>query len=469
MIGADTIINGVNDILWGKNILLILLIGAALYFTIRTRFMQVRLMPEILRSVFSNAGDERADGGDLKDSRGVTPFQSFCIGTACRVGAGNIVGVVAAITVGGPGAIFWMWIVAILGSATAFVESTMAVLHRGKDRDGNFQGGTPWVIEKKTGKRHMGIIFSIVSVLCYLGVTQVMSNTIAGSFNAAYEIDKNILTYILTAVVAVIILGKKDKIVDSVNMIVPIMAALYLGVAAVIMIKNIALIPETVKMIVLSAFGGREILGGVMGGAIMQGVKRGLFSNEAGSGNSNYGAASAEIQHPAKQGMVQVLGVFTDTIIICSATAFMILLADKGAVSGKSGSDMFQSALNYHIGWLSGPFTVITVSLFSFSTILGITYYGKKAISYISESTKVVTGFNLLIVAMVFLGGAKENYLVWSLADFGLGIMTLLNLWIMIPHGGEAVQCLREYERDRKLMEEELTSRKNGQVESGKI
>lgn len=451
----DIIINGVNNILWGKNILVVLLIGAAIYFSIRTKFMQFRLLPEIIRSIFSKSSQDSTQDGD---SKGVTPFQSFCIGTACRVGAGNIVGVVAAITVGGPGAIFWMWMVALLGSATAFIESTMAVLHRGEDRDGKLQGGTPWIIEKKTGKKYMGAIFSIVSVLCYLGVTQVMSNTIAGSFNAAYSFDKNIITYILTAVVAVIILGKKDKIVNSVNMIVPIMAAIYLGVVAIVIIRNFTLIPEVLKTIVVSAFGGREIVGGVMGGAIMQGVKRGLFSNEAGSGNSNYAAASADSEHPVKQGMVQVLGVFVDTIIICTATAFMILLADKGAIDGKSGTELFQGAVNYHIGWLSGPFTVITVSLFSFSTILGITYYGKKAVSYISNRTMADTIFKVLIILMVLLGGAKENYLVWSLADFGLGVMTLMNLWYIIPHSGEAIKSLREYEEEIALSEEAFNS-----------
>lgn len=442
------IVDLVNNLLWGKNILVILLIGAALLASFGTRFMQFRLLGPIL-SVFTN---------EEKKENGVSSLETFFLGTACRVGAGNIAGVVAAITVGGAGSLFWMWLVALLGASTSFVESTLAVLYREKNSDGNYIGGTPWIIRKKYKLGWLGSIYAIASILCYVGVTQVMSNSVTESVSSAYNINQDWVSIGLTVIVALIIFGKgkKDVIIESLNKIVPIMAVLYLGVVIYIILRNVGQIPSMVYSIFTQAFGAKEIAGGAVGVIIMQGVRRGLFSNEAGSGNSNYAAAVANIEQPAKQGMVQALGVFVDTLLVCSATAFVVLLAGAKKVAGidgmilngkeLSGMALFQESIRVHIGWVGLPFTVIVIFFFSLSTILAVAYFGKNAINYISKRTSLNIIYQIAIVLMVYVGGIKQNIFVWSLADFGLGIMTVINIICLSPLAKEAFEELRKYE-----------------------
>lgn len=442
------IVDLVNNLLWGKNILVILLIGAALLASFGTRFMQFRLLGPIL-SVFTN---------EEKKENGVSSLETFFLGTACRVGAGNIAGVVAAITVGGAGSLFWMWLVALLGASTSFVESTLAVLYREKNSDGNYIGGTPWIIRKKYKLGWLGSIYAIASILCYVGVTQVMSNSVTESVSSAYNINQDWVSIGLTVIVALIIFGKgkKDVIIESLNKIVPIMAVLYLGVVIYIILRNVGQIPSMVYSIFTQAFGAKEIAGGAVGVIIMQGVRRGLFSNEAGSGNSNYAAAVANIEQPAKQGMVQALGVFVDTLLVCSATAFVVLLAGAKKVAGidgmmlngkeLSGMALFQESIRVHIGWVGLPFTVIVIFFFSLSTILAVAYFGKNAINYISKRTSLNIIYQIAIVLMVYVGGIKQNIFVWSLADFGLGIMTVINIICLSPLAKEAFAELRKYE-----------------------
>ena len=432
------IVDFVNNILWGKNILVVLLISTALFLTYKTRFMQVRLFKEIFKTIFITN----------KEKNGVSSFEAFCLGTACRVGAGNIIGVVAAISIGGAGALFWMWIVGLLGASTAFVECTLAVLYREKQKDGSYRGGTPWILEKRRNNRWLGIVYALMSIICYIGVIQVMSNSITESIHGASSINKTYIAYSLVAIVGFIVLRKNDKIISSLNKVVPVMAVLYLGVITFILLKNITLIPNMFSEIISQAFGGKQFLGGVFGAAIMEGVKRGLFSNEAGSGNSSYAAAIANNSNPVKQGMLQVLGVFVDTLVICSATGFVVLLAKNSISSSFKGIILFQESLKYHIGSAGVPFSVSIIFLFSLSTILGVAFFGKNALGFISDNKFLNIGYKVLIVMMVFWGAIESNYSIWSLADFGLGIMTIINLYAILPISHEAIHELTLYEKD---------------------
>lgn len=442
------IVNLVNNFLWGKNILVVMLIGTAIYFTLRTRFMQFRLFGDIIRIL----------GKSEKDKQGISSLETFFLGTACRVGAGNIAGVVAAVSIGGAGSLFWMWLVALLGSSTSFIESTLAVIYRDKIGVGRYIGGTPWVIKKRLNFKLLAIIYAISSIICYIGVTQVMSNSVTESISSAYNINQKYISIVLAAIVGAIIFGKskRDKIIEALNKIVPVMAVLYLGVVIFVIVTNITSFPAMFKNIFYEAFGGKEFLGGTIGGIIMQGVRRGLFSNEAGSGNSNYAAAVVDIDEPAKQGLVQALGVFVDTLIICSATAFVILLAGVEKVAngegmilnGKvlSGMTLFQEALKDHIGWIGIPFTVVIIFFFSLSTILAVAFYGKSAVSFINEKINLNFVYQVIIVIMVYVGGIQQNFFVWSLADFGLGIMTVINIICILIISKDALVELKKYE-----------------------
>ena len=433
------IINFVNEILWGKNILVVMLVGTALYLTLRTRFMQFRLFGDIIKIL----------GKDDKNKDGISSLEAFFLGTACRVGAGNITGVVAAISVGGPGSIFWMWLVALLGAATSFVESCLAVKYREQIGRQEYRGGTPWIIEKRLKKRWLGVIYAVASIVCYIGVIQVMSNSVTESVNSAYKIDIQKIAIALSLIVALIVFirGKKDTIIVALNKIVPVMAIMYLLVVVFVVLTNLTSIPEMLGNIISQAFGVKEIAGGGIGIVIMQGVRRGLFSNEAGSGNSNYAAAVVDVNEPAKQGMVQALGVFVDTLVVCSATAFIVLLADSSVIAGTSGMTMFQEAIKSHIGWIGIPFTVIVLFFFSLSTILGVTFYGKNAINFVSEAKEMKYIYHVVVVLMVYIGGIEQNFFVWSLADFGLGIMTVINIICLVPIAGEAIEELKKYEK----------------------
>ncbi|MFA6708771.1 MAG: amino acid carrier protein [Fusobacterium sp.] len=445
---VKSLINWVNNFLWGNNILVVMLIGAALISTVASKFMQFRLFGTIISILTKKE----------KKKNGISSLETFFLGTACRVGAGNIAGVVAAITVGGPGALFWMWIVALLGAATSFIEATLAVLYRDKIGENNYIGGTPWILKNRLKLGKVGVAYAIASILCYVGVTQVMANSITESIASAYSIDQKIVAAILTLIVAGIIFGrgKKDTIINTLNKIVPIMAILYLGVVIFVLVTNFSKIPSMLINIFQMAFGVKEIFGGGIGIVVMQGVRRGLFSNEAGSGNSNYAAAVVDIDEPAKQGMVQCLGVFVDTLVVCSATAFVILLAGAEKVSGVngmilkgrelSGMALFQESLKVHIGWIGISFTVVVISFFSLSTILAVAYYGKNALTFISNKTIINILYQISIILMVYTGGIQQNFFVWSLADFGLGIMTVINITFLSPLIGEALNELKKYE-----------------------
>ncbi|ANU22449.1 alanine/glycine:cation symporter family protein [Planococcus donghaensis] len=442
----DAILNGItwfvdnaNTLLW-TYILIALLMGLGLYFTVRTKFVQVRLFGEMFRVIM-----EKKDG----DS-GISAFQAFTISTASRVGTGNITGVALAIAIGGPGAVFWMWMVAIIGMATAFVESTLAQVY--KIRDGEqFRGGPAYYMEKALGNRKLGIVFAILLTLAFGFIfNSVQSNTIAQSFEDVFNIPDWTIGLGLVLLTAIVIFGGVKRIARVTQVVVPVMATIYIIVAIYIIIMNITEIPAVFTLIVKSAFGLEEAIGGGIGAAIMQGVRRGLFSNEAGMGSVPNAAASANVSHPAKQGLVQSLGVFFDTIVICSATAFIIILAGLYTTSEQIGILLTQDSLNVHLGSWAPYFLAIAILFFAFSSIIGNYYYGETNIEFINAHSAWLTAYRFGVLAMVMFGALAQVQLVWNMADLFMGFMAVLNLVVIALLGKTAFKVLEDYTSQRK-------------------
>ena len=440
------LVESVNSFLWGENILVIMLIFSAIYLSFKMKFLQFRNFKKF-KYIFSNSNKDK----------GVSSIEAFLLGIACRVGAGNIAGVVAAISIGGPGSIFWMWLVALFGSETAFVESTLAVVYKEKNQNGIFVGGTPYILKNRLNKKFLGTIYAIASLICYFGVTQVMSNSITESVTSVYNLnilnfDLKYLVTIFTLLIVVYVLffsrSNKDSIINSLNMIVPFMSIIYILCVLYVLIMNFNNIPLMFGNIFYQAFGGKEFLGGTFGVIVMNGVRRGLFSNEAGSGNSSYAAGAVNIDYPAKQGIVQLLGVFVDTLIMCSSTAFMVLLAPDYLLSKYQGMQLFQNVMIYHIGIIAKPFVIILMFFFCISTILAVAYYGKSAINYISNKKIYITLYQIFLIVMIYLGGVTVNNFVWSLADFGLGIVTVINIICILPISNETYIELKKFENE---------------------
>jgi len=434
----STIVNNTNSILW-TYILIILLLVAGLYFSFGTKFVQIRLFPEMFRLIV-----EKREG-----ESGVSPFQAFTISAASRVGTGNITGVALAIGVGGPGAVFWMWIIAILGMATAFIESTLAQVYKVKDGE-TFRGGPAYYMEKALGQRKLGIIFSILLTLSFGFIfNAVQSNTIATSVGEAFGIRPWIIGVILVVLTALIIFGGVQRIVKVTQVLVPVMAIFYLFVALYVVVTNLSEIPAVFKLIFTQAFGLQEAAGGAIGIAIMQGVRRGLFSNEAGMGSVPNAAATANTSHPAKQGLVQSLGVFFDTIMICTATAFIIILAglyDKGE---SNGIILTQNSLAVHVGEWAPYFIAIAIIFFAFSSIVGNYYYGESNIEFMNAHKGWMFGYRKLVLAMVMFGSVAQVQLVWNLADLFMGLMAFINIAIIMILGKIAFLVLDDFTKQR--------------------
>ena len=365
----------------GISLLIIFLVPAAVYFTIRTRFMQVRLFPDMVRALTEQKSGEN----------GLSPFQTLIVSTATRVGMGNLVGVVAAISAGGAGAVFWMWIMAVLGSATAFIEATLAQLYKEKDPlYGGYRGGPAYYIhrffERKEGrkKRYVlpAVLFAISGLICWCGISQVISNSVSESFNNAFNIPPLYTTIALVILAAVIVL-RKNATVKVLDVLVPVMAVLYFVITLIIIGMNITALPGVFQRIFEEAFGIRQFAGGSFGAILMNGVKRGLFSNEAGSGSAPCAAAAAEGKTPVTMGLVQSLGVFIDTIVICSCTAFIMLLVPQEVTDGLSGMALLQTAMEFHLGRFGVIFIAVTLAMFSFSTFLGILFYARSNVAYL--------------------------------------------------------------------------------------
>ena len=433
----------------GISLLIIFLVPAAVYFTIRTRFMQVRLFPDMVRALTEQKSGEN----------GLSPFQTLIVSTATRVGMGNLVGVVAAISAGGAGAVFWMWIMAVLGSATAFIEATLAQLYKEKDPlYGGYRGGPAYYIhrffERKEGrkKRYVlpAVLFAISGLICWCGISQVISNSVVSSFKNAFSIPPIYMTVVLVAVAAVIVL-RKDATVKILDMVVPVMAVCYFAITILIIVTNLGSLPGVFARIFEEAFGFRQAAAGGFGAVLMNGIKRGLFSNEAGSGSAPCAAAAAECDQPVKAGLVQALGVFVDTIVICSCTAFIMLLAPEEKVTGLSGMDLLQTAMEHHLGRFGVIFIAATLFLFSFSTFLGILFYARCNVAYLfGDNWASQTAYKVLALVMLFIGGLAAYTFVWDLGDVGIGLMTIFNIIILYPQGEKALKELKEYEKEKR-------------------
>lgn len=432
----------------GLPFLVILLIPTGIYFTVRTRFLPVRLFPEMAKVTIEKVG--KSEGGNA-----LSGLQSLIISTATRVGMGNLVGVVAAISAGGAGAVFWMWITAIIGSSTAFIEGTLAQLYKEKDPlYGGYRGGPAYYIHKfaeekrskKLNKSILAVGFAISALICWCGISQVISNSVSSAFENAFHIDPLYTTIFLVIVAAIIVL-RKNATVKVLDLMVPIMAGLYLIITVFIIIKNFGQLPSVFSRIFQEAFGLRQVAAGGFGAVMMNGVKRGLFSNEAGSGSAPCAAATAETDHPVKVGLMQAFGVFIDTIVICSCTAFIILLVPENITSGLKGMSYLQEAMRYHLGDFGVVFIAVILWLFSFSTFIGVLFYARSNVAYLcGDNWWSQTGYKIICLIMLFVGGLAAYTFVWDLGDVGIGLMTLFNLAVIFPLSKHALHSLKDYE-----------------------
>lgn len=443
LINLNNLITYLNDFLW-TYVLIAPLILLGLYFTFKTKFVQFRYIKEMFKLLGDGAGSEKKKGS-------VSSFQAFCISTASRVGTGNLAGIAIAISVGGPGAVFWMWLIALIGSASSFVESTLAQIYKEKDENGAFRGGPAYYMEKALGKKWMGITFSILITICFgLVFNSVQSNTISIALNEAFGINKSLTGIILMVLTIAIIFGGIQRIAKVSEIIVPIMAVAYIAIALLVVFKNITAIPSLIKLIVEDAFGLQQAVGGGIGSTILIGIKRGLFSNEAGMGSAPNAAATADVSHPVKQGLIQTLGVFTDTIVICSCTAFIILLSDIDLASGLTGIQLTQNALASQIGEFGSIFIAICVLLFAFSSIVGNYYYGESNIEFLSKNKSHLTIYRVCVAIMIFFGSVANLEIVWNLADVFMALMAIINLIAIALLGKFAFKALDDYKMQKK-------------------
>ena len=435
----------------GLSLLVLILIPAGIYFTVRTRFLPFRLFPEMVRITV-----EKKDGSQRE---GISGVQALIVSTACRVGMGNLVGVVAAISAGGAGAVFWMWVIALLGSSTAFAEATLAQLYKEKDPlYGGYRGGPAYYIHKlfvKPGSKRkhsvLAVLFALSGLLCWCGISQVIGNSISSSFENAFQVPPLYSTIVLVAIAAVIVL-RRNATVKVLDIMVPVMAACYFFITIFIIVKNAGQLPAVFERIFAEAFGIRQVVGGGIGAVIMNGAKRGLFSNEAGSGSAPCAAAAADVSHPAKSGLLQALGVFIDTLVICSCTAMIMLLAPVELTNGLEGMDLLQTAMQYHLGEFGVIFTAVILWLFSFSTFLGILFYARSNVAYLFGDKWVwQTLYKVLALVMLFVGGLAAYQFVWDLGDVGVGLMTVFNMIALIPLAPKALGSLRDYEQNHLI------------------
>lgn len=430
----------------GLSLLVMILIPAGIYFTIRTRFLPFRLFPEMIKiTLKSNQTTKKGN---------VSGLQALIISTACRVGMGNLVGVVAAISAGGAGAVFWMWLIALLGSSTASIEATLAQIYKEKDPlYGGYHGGPAYYLHalfvpKNSRRKHsvLAVLFALSGLICWCGISQVIGNSVSSSLKNAFNIPPLYSTVVLVVIAAIIVL-RKNATVHVLDVVVPIMAACYFFFTVYVIIRNAGQLPDVFSRIFSEAFGFRQAVSGGIGAAIMNGAKRGLFSNEAGSGSAPCAAAAADIDHPAKEGLLQALGVFIDTIVICTCSAMIMLLVPEELISGLEGMDLLQAAMRYHIGEFGVIFIAVILVLFSFSTFLGILFYARSNVAYLFGNNWISqTLYKALDLIMLFIGGMAAYQFVWDLGDVGVGLMTIFNMIALFPLAPKALDALREYE-----------------------
>ncbi|MDN3609185.1 alanine/glycine:cation symporter family protein [Vibrio ostreicida] len=440
------LINLMSDLLWGS-ILVYLLVGVGIYFTLRLGFIQFRHFGHMF-SVLKNSRKA--------DKAGISSFQALCTSLAARVGTGNMAGVAIALTAGGPGAIFWMWLIAMLGMATSFAESTLAQLYKTKDDDGNYRGGPAYYMEKGLGMRWMGVLFSVFLIIAFgLVFNAVQANSIADAMHKAFGWDNTYVGVVVVLLSSVVIFGGIKRVARVAELVVPIMALAYLLLAMFVVLANVEKLPAVLALIFKSAFGFQEAAAGGLGYAIAQaminGIKRGLFSNEAGMGSAPNAAASATPYppHPVSQGYVQMLGVFMDTIVICSATVAIILMSGEYVPHGEvTGIELTQTALSSQVGDWGGIFVAVAIFFFAFTSIIANYSYAETNLIFLRHNHKAVMGiFRLVVLGMVMFGAVASLPVVWALADVSMGLMAIVNLVAILLLSGIVIKLAKDYNR----------------------
>ena len=450
----NELITAVNDAVWGY-VLIFALVGCGLWFTIKTRFVQFRMVGEMFRLLTDSAFDtveEQVQGQrERYKKKHISSFQAFAVSVATRVGTGNLAGVASAIAIGGPGAVFWMWVIALIGSATAFVESTLAQLFKQKHKD-SFIGGPAYYIQRGLHQRWMAVTFAVL-ITCQFGLSNnsIQANTICGAMQEAFDWSPLWVGMALAALGLIIVFGGIQRIAFVCAILVPLMAFGYMVLAIVVIIMNIGLVPHVFKLIMLDAFGVEKVVGGTIGATIMYGVKRGLFSNEAGEGSAPNVAATAAVSHPVKQGLIQALGVFTDTLLVCSCTAFIILISGLYQVPELNGIALTQSALQSEVGSAGPIFIALAIFMFAFSSIIGNYYYGEANIRFITPNTKVMTAYRICSAGVMVMFGALASFeLVWNIVDFFMAFLTACNLIAIVLLGRYAFRLLDDYRQQKR-------------------
>lgn len=441
------LLSAVNGVLYYP-ILIIVLLACGFYFTIRTKFIQFGLLGEAFKVI-----TEKPEGKD-----DVSSFQALMVSTASRVGTGNIVGVANAICLGGPGAVFWMWIIALIGGASAFIESTLAQIYKKRGSDGVSYGGPSYYIENALGSRGIGVLFAVALIATYaVGFNMLASFNLQDSFRVYDFYVPGKTSWMIGAVLAVLagycILGGGKRIIKYTSLLVPVMGVIFVIMALIMIVINIANIPAMFGMIFEDAFNFKAIFGGVAGSALVQGIKRGLYSNEAGMGSAPNAAASASVSHPVKQGLVQMISVFLDTIVICSATAFMSLASGIAPTEELAGAPFVQASLSTVFGRYGNLFITVSLALFAFTTLLGNLYYVDSCLTYLNKKTPSKTFmlcYRIIATILIFVGAGMEMSLAWDVADFLMGIMCLINIPSIIILGGTALKALDDYKKQRE-------------------
>ena len=430
----------------GISLMILLLVPAGIYFTIRTGFLPIRYFPQMIGTLKEKKESENS----------LSSLQTLIISTATRVGMGNLVGVVAAVSAGGAGAVFWMWLMALLGASTAYVEASLAQKYKAPDPlYGSYRGGPAYYIheffKEKTGKNRrrflIPALFAISGLICWCGISQVISNSVSSAFQNAFHIPPIVTTVILVFLAAVIVL-QKNATIKLLDILVPIMAGSFFAITVFIILLNVRQLPAVFARIFSEAFGLRQAVSGGLGAVIMNGIKRGLFSNEAGSGSAPCAAAAAEGNDPSRTGLIQALGVLIDTIVICSCTAMIMLLVPEEITAGLSGMDLLQTAMYHHLGSAGVIFIAITLALFSFSTFIGILFYARSNVAYLlGDRWCWQTAYKVLALVMLFIGGLQQYTVVWDLGDVGIGLMTVFNILFLYPMSGEVLKLLEKYKK----------------------
>ena len=450
----NELITLVNDAIWGY-VLIFVLVACGVWFTFKTRFVQFRMLGEMFRlltdSAVNTVEEQVKEQKKGETSKHISSFQAFAVSVATRVGTGNLAGVASAIAIGGPGSVFWMWLIALIGSATAFVESTLAQLYKQKHKD-SFIGGPAYYIQKGLKQRWMAITFAIL-ITCQFGLSNnsIQANTICGAMQEAFGWSPLWVGLFLAILALFIVFGGIQRIAQVSAVLVPVMAVGYLLLAIVIIIMNIGLIPDVFKIIVEDAFGIQQIAGGGIGATIINGVKRGLFSNEAGEGSAPNVAATASVSHPVKQGLIQALGVFTDTLLVCSCTSFIILISGLYKVPELNGIALTQTALQSEVGAMGPIFIAVAILLFAFSSIIGNYYYGEANIRFITPNNTVMTIYRICSAGVMVMFGALASFeLVWNIVDFFMAFLTACNLIAIVFLGRYAFRLLDDYRQQKR-------------------